>query len=182
MSHTDPTDPADPTTDPTTDPTSGATEHEHLFDADEQGAADDDGYQPDPDAPPDFAGRVAQATGELRKLLRASFVATLGMGALVGLWDVVRGTEGLATTAGFLLGAGMATLNLWLLAGGFFAMLRGEGASLRTLLAFGASFLGLVLVAFYVVMAHRDWTLGFALGLTTPAVAGILYGRTLQDE
>lgn len=142
----------------------------------------EDGYQVDPDAPPDVEGRVAQAAGELKKLLRASLLATLAMGGLVAVWDLAQGTGGMPTTLGFLMGAGMATLNLWILAGGFFAILRGQGASIRALLAFGGSFLGLVLLAFYVVMAHREWTLGFALGLTTPAIAGVLYGRTLQQE
>jgi hypothetical protein len=142
---------------------------------------DAEGFQEDPDAAPTAEGRVEQAVGELKKLLRAALLATAGTGALVALWDAVRGHGSFPTTLGFLLGAGLATLNLRVLAGGYFAILRGEGASLRALLAFGGSFFGLVLVAFYVVMAHRDWTLGFALGLTTPALAGILYGRTLKD-
>jgi hypothetical protein len=140
--------------------------------------SDDEGYQEDPDAAPSVEGRIDQMSAQLRALLRASTTATLIMAALVALFDVVRG-GGFPNTLGFIVGASVATLNLWLLAGGFFAMLRGQGASPRALLAFGASFLGLVLLSVFVVTAHRDWTLGFALGLTTPAVAGILYGRRL---
>lgn len=147
-------------------------------------AADDPShgeYQTDPDAPPTVEGRVQQAGAELTKLLRASLLATLVMGVAVGLWDLWRGIDGYPTTMGYLVGAAVATLNLWILAGGFFALMRGEGASGRALLAFGGSFLGLVLLAFFIVLAKREWTVGFALGLTTPAVAGILYGRSLQD-
>lgn len=142
---------------------------------------DADGYRPDPDAPPTVEGRVAQAAGELSKLLRASFVATCAIGALVAVAEVVLGKAGFPTTWGYLVGAGLATVNLWLLGGGFFAIMRGEAATLRALLAFGGSFIAMVLFALFVVMARREWTLGFALGLATPAVAGVLYGRSLDD-
>lgn len=147
-------------------------------------AATDDEYQPDPDAPPTVEGRVEQAQGELRKLLGASALATALMGSGVLLFDLLRG-GGFANTTGFLLGAAVATLNLWLLSGGFFALMRGyasgeRSTALRALLAFGGSFLGLVLLCFWVVLAHREWSLGFAVGLATPALAGILYGRTLE--
>ena len=106
------------------------------------------------------------------------------MGSAVVLFDLVRGS-GYAHTTGYLLGAAVATLNLWLLSGGFFALMRGYAsgertAAVRALLAFGGSFVGLVLLCFWVVVAHREWSLGFALGLATPALAGILYGRTLE--
>lgn len=148
-----------------------------------EGAADDE-YQPDPDAPPTVEGRVDQAQGELRKLLGASALATALMGSAVLVFDLLRG-GGFAHTTGYLLGAAVATLNLWLLSGGFFALMRGyasgeRAAAVRALLAFGGSFVGLVLLCFWVVVAHREWSLGFALGLATPALAGILYGRTLE--
>jgi hypothetical protein len=122
---------------------------------------------------------VAQAMVELRKLLVASAMATALMGSLVLAFDLVRG-QGFDHTVGFLVGSGVATLNLWLLSGGFFALMRGEPASLRALLAFGGSFIGLVLLCFWVILVRREWTLGFALGLATPALAGILYGRSLE--
>ncbi|MBI1949014.1 MAG: hypothetical protein HYS27_25220 [Deltaproteobacteria bacterium] len=150
----------------------------------EQDAPDDE-YQPDPDAPPDVEGRVAQAQGELHKLLRASAIATASLGAAVLIFDLVKG-GGFDTTVGYLLGAAVATLNLWLLSGGFFALMRGHAgvdgkASWRALLAFGGSFVGLILLCFWVVMTHREWSVGFAIGLATPALAGILYGRSLEQ-
>lgn len=144
----------------------------------------DDEYLPDPDAPPTAEGRVEQAQGELKKLLVASGLATALMGSAVLLFDLVKG-GGFANTTGFLLGAAVATLNLWLLSGGFFALMRGHAAgegstAWRALLAFGGSFVGLVLLCFWVILARREWSLGFALGLATPALAGILYSRTLE--
>ncbi len=146
--------------------------------------AGDDEYQPDPDAPPTVEGRVQQAQGELRKLLTASVTATALLGAVIVVIDVLRGA-GFATTTGYLLGAAVATLNLWLLSGGFFALMRGYAgadgaASWRALLAFGGSFVALLLLCFWVVLARREWSIGFAIGLATPALAGILYGRTLD--
>lgn len=162
--------PADPSAAPSADP--------------DEGAAAEDEYLPDPDAPPTVEGRVDQARGELRKLLVASGIATALMGSAVLIFDLVRG-QGLNHTTGYVLGAAVATLNLWLLSGGFFALMRGHATgerttALRALLAFGGSFLGLVLLCFWVVLTHREWSLGFALGLSTPALAGILYGRTLE--
>ncbi len=144
----------------------------------------EDEYHPDPDAPPTAEGRVEQAQGELRKLLRASAMATALMGSLVLIADLVRGS-GFDTTAGYLVGAAVATLNLWLLSGGFFALMRGHAgadgkSSVRALLAFGGSFVGLILLCLWVILTRREWSLGFALGLATPALAGIIYGRSLE--
>lgn len=146
----------------------------------------DDEYQPDPDAPPTVEGRVDQARGELGKLLRASAIATAALGSVIVVIDVVRGA-GFATTTGYVIGAAVATLNLWLLSGGFFALMRGYAgadgkAGWRALLAFGGSFVALILLCFWVVLARREWSIGFAIGLATPALAGILYGRTLDRE
>jgi hypothetical protein len=33
-----------------------------------------------------------------------------------------------------------------------------------------------------VVLTHKEWVLGFAVGLTTPAVAGLFYARTLKQR
>lgn len=147
-------------------------------------ASADDEYLPDPDAPPTVEGRVAQAQGELRKLLVASAMATALLGSAVLVFDLLRG-GGFANTTGYLLGAAVATLNLWLLSGGFFALMRGQAgvdgkASWRALLAFGASFVGLILLCFWLVLTRREWSVGFAVGLATPALAGILYGRSLE--
>ncbi len=156
--------------------------HEPFEDGDAPPADDD--YLPDPDAPPTVEGRVDQARGELNKLLVASAIATALMGSAVLIFDLVRG-GGIPNTLGYLLGAAVATLNLWLLSGGFFALMRGyasedRAGAWRALLAFGGSFVGLVLLCFWVILARREWSLGFALGLATPALAGILYGRSLD--
>jgi hypothetical protein len=140
--------------------------------------SDDDEYQPDPDAAPTVEGRVQQAAAELQKLLRAALVATGAMAAMVGAVDVWRG-KGFDNTVGYLVGAAIAVLNLRLLAAGFFSAMHGEAMSKRAVVAFLGSFLGLVLAAIFVLVAHKEWTLGFALGLTTPALAGIVYGRSL---
>lgn len=157
----------------------------HDPEAPDAEARADDEYQPDPDAPPTVEGRVAQAQQELRSLLVASALATALLGGAVVIFDVVRG-GGFANTTGYLLGAAVATLNLWLLSGGFFALMRGQAgvdgkASWRALLAFGASFVGLILLCFWVVVPRREWSVGFAIGLATPALAGILYGRSLEQ-
>jgi hypothetical protein len=146
---------------------------------DQNDDVDDDTYVEDKDAAPTLEGRVAQMRGELRKLLSASAAATLLIGGAVAVVDVWRQT-GFVNLCGYLVGAAVATVNLWLLAGGYFQVLRGSRMSAQALVAFLGSFVGLVLLAAWIVFTHRAWTLGFALGLTTPAVAGMLYGRTLK--
>ena len=147
------------------------------FDDAARGDVDDD-YREDPDAAPTVEGRIEQASTELTKLLRASFAATTLMALLIASVDAWRG-RGFDNTVGYLIGAAVAVVNLRLLAGGFFQVMRGSAMSARAVIAFLGSFLGLVLLAAWIVLTHRAWTLGFALGLTTPAVAGILYGRSL---
>ena len=142
--------------------------------------AEEDEIHPDPDAAPTVEGRIDQAVAELRKLLRSAATATAIVAAILALWDVTHG-EGFALTTGFLIGAAVATWNLWLLANGWFAVMRGRALSPRSFAAFGGSFFALIAIAFFVVLLRREWVLGFALGLTTPALAGILYGRTLKS-
>lgn len=139
---------------------------------------DADAYQPDPDAAPTVEGRVSQAADELRKLLRAAVIATIAMGTIIALVDVWRGV-GFDATTGFLFGAAAATFNLRLLAGGYFALMRGEAMSARGVLAFLGGFTALVAISLFVVLFHREWTLGYALGLTMPAAAGLVYARSL---
>ena len=137
----------------------------------------DDEYQPDPDAAPTVEGRVAQAREEMKKLMRASLYATLSMGALFLVWDLAK-CPGLPNTIGYLCGAAAATLNMWSIGGAFYGIMR-ESAG-RSLLGILGSFLGLVALAVIVVLTHKDWVLGFAVGLTTPAVAGMFYARTMK--
>lgn len=141
------------------------------------GPLGDDEYLPDPDAAPTVEGRVEQARAEMKKLMRASVYATLTIGSVFLAWDLWRGA-GLPNTLGFVCGAGAATLNMWSIGGAFYGFMR-ETAG-RSLLGILASFTGLVVLAVIVVITHKDWVLGFAIGLTTPAVAGLFYARTLQ--
>jgi hypothetical protein len=154
-----------------------------VIDDDERASDDasDDEYQVDPDAAPTAEGRVEQARGELRKLLRSAAAATAIFGAAVVVIELVRGGS-YDTSTGYFVGAAIATVNLMLLARGWFAVMLGRAMSAGAVLAFMASFFVLVGVAAFVVVAHREWVLGFALGLTTPALAGILYARTLKDR
>lgn len=140
---------------------------------------DDDEYQPDPDAAPTVEGRIAQARAEMRKLMRASLYATLVMGGAFLLWDLVKEPD-LRNTLGYLCGAAAATLNMWSIGGAFYGIMR-ETAG-RSLLGILGSFLGLVILAVIVVLTHKEWVLGFAIGLTTPAVAGLFYARTLKQR
>ena len=135
-----------------------------------------DEYLPDPDAAPTVEGRVEQARAEMRKLMRASVYATLSLGAMFLLWDLTHGT-GLPNTLGYLCGALAATLNMWSIGGAFYGVMRDSAG--RALLGILGSFLGLVALAVIVVFTHKDWLLGFAVGLATPAVAGMFYARTM---
>jgi hypothetical protein len=140
---------------------------------------EDDGWNPDPDAPPTVEGRIAQALEELRALLRstvlAAVVATL---ALAGV-DLARG-QGFALSSGFALGASAATINLWLLGSGIVALVRGERRDVvRALVVLGGAFTGLLALCAWVLAARRGWTVGFALGLSLPALGGLLYARRL---
>jgi hypothetical protein len=68
-----------------------------------------------------------------------------------------------------------------MLAGGFYAAMGGRFQVTRALLGFVGSFASLVFLAFWVIFWHRAWTLGFALGLATPALSGLVYARWQKD-
>lgn len=137
----------------------------------------DDEYQPDPDAAPTVEGRVAQARAEMNKLMRASLYATLALGAMFLAWDLLK-SQGLPNTLGYLCGAAAATLNMWSIGSAFYGIMRDSPG--RSLLGILGSFFGLVALAVIVVLTHKDWVLGFAVGLTTPAVAGMFYARMMK--
>lgn len=139
----------------------------------------DDEYLPDPDAAPTVEGRIEQARAEMKKLMRASLYATIVMGAAFVAWDLVKGPD-MRNTLGYLCGAGAATLNMWSIGGAFYGIMR-ETAG-RSLMGILGSFFGLVVLAVIVVLTHKEWVLGFAVGLTTPAVAGLFYARTLKQR
>jgi hypothetical protein len=152
---------------------------EHTRTDDDKDAPVDDEYLPDPDAAPTVEGRIEQARAEMKKLMRASLYATLVMGAAFVAWDLVKGPD-MRNTLGYLCGAGAATLNMWSIGGAFYGIMR-ETAG-RSLMGILGSFFGLVVLAVIVVLTHKEWVLGFAVGLTTPAVAGLFYARTLKQR
>ncbi len=140
---------------------------------------DDDAYLPDPDAAPTAEGRAAQAIVEMKRLVWASLQVSVAIAiAIVCVeWALGRAHH---TSLGFVLGAGAATVNLWLLASGILQLSRDDGATTRGAVALVGSFTGLVVCAAWVVFFARTWTLGFALGLAVPALGGLWYARTLS--
>jgi hypothetical protein len=137
----------------------------------------DDEYHVDPNASPTVDGKLDAMGKDLRRLTRASLVATLCAGGLLALTDLWNGA-GFHTSIGFVVGGGLSTLNLWILAGGYFAIVDKRAAVPRLLLSVVGSMVVMFGVALYVIFAKREWTLGFALGLAVPALGGILYGVT----
>ncbi len=146
-------------------------------DAGAAGGWGDDDYVVDETASPTVEGKLDNMGKELRRLTRASLVATLFAAALLGLTDLWNG-GGFHNSVGFLVGGGLSTLNLWILAGGYYAMVDQRAVVPRLLLAVVGSMVVMFGVALYVIFAKREWTLGFALGLAVPALGGILYGVT----
>ena len=137
----------------------------------------EDEYVVDETASPTVDGKLDSMGRELRRLTRASLVATVFAATLLALTDVWNG-GGFHTSVGFLVGGGLSTLNLWILAGGYYAMVDQRAVVPRLLLAVVGSMAVMFGVALYVIFAKREWTLGFALGLAVPALGGILYGVT----
>lgn len=135
----------------------------------------DDEYIVDETAPPTVEGKLHVMAQDLRRLIRTSLATTVGVALLIGLMDLWHG-HGFSTTTGFLVGGGLATLNLWVLAGGYFAVVDQRAVVPRMLFAFTGSMVLMFGVALYVVLAKREWTLGFALGVAVPALSGIFYG------
>jgi hypothetical protein len=133
-------------------------------------------YETDPTAGKTPEERVAMAKAELARLMRSSVIATGAVLTLLLIADGIHG-RGFDNSAGFALGAGTAALNLWILAGGYMALLDGRLATTRLLIAFGASFLLLVSTAAFVLSTMRGWTIGFGLGIASPALSGLVFAR-----
>jgi hypothetical protein len=105
-------------------------------------------------------------------------VTGLIAGALYG-FERLRGSDG-SLTSGFLLGAATAMVNLVVLGRASLSLF---GGSLRTgpaLLGFGLSLGILVAAAMWTVAFHPSWLVGFALGLASPALVGIVYAMQLS--
>ncbi len=105
---------------------------------------------------------------------------TVAAGLLLFLTDLWN-QQGYATTTGFLVGAVLATVNLWILAGGYFAMVDGRAVLPRLMLACIGSMVVMFGVALFVIVAKHEWTLGFSLGIALPALSGIVHGLTRSE-
>ncbi len=155
------------------------TAGEHA-DGDKDDADKDDwGWTEDPDAPKTVEATLDAMGADLRKLTRSSLIATLGV-ALVLLLVEANAGAGFKVTTGFLLGGGLATVNLWILAGGYFAVVDQRATIPRVLLSTVGSLAALLGVALWIILSHPEWSLGFGLGLAVPALGGILYA--LQNK
>lgn len=152
-----------------------------IDDDDARREPDDDEYLPDPDAAPTAEGRERQALDEVHKLLGAAAMASAAMFVLIAVLETWSG-RGYGASFGFLLGAGLSALNVWLLARGVAGALRGDRVNVRAIAVVIGGFVMLLVFTLYVVLAHRGWTIGFALGLATPALAGLLYARRLSTH
>ncbi len=143
---------------------------------------DDWGWHEDPTAEKTVDGKLNQMGRELRQLTAASLVATLIVAAAVGVVEHLQG-NGFPNTCGFVVGGVLAIVNLWILAGGYFALIDRRALTLRVLLAALGSLVVLLGAGLYLLAAHRSWTVGFATGLTIPALGGILHAfRRAREE
>lgn len=149
--------------------------HDNASDDDK----DDWGWTEDPDAPKGVDATLDAMGADLRKLTRSSLIATLGVALVLVLVEANAG-NGFNVTTGFVLGGGLATLNLWILAGGYFAIVDQRATIPRVLLSTVGSLGVLLGVALWIILSHPEWSLGFGLGLAVPALGGILYA--LQNK
>jgi hypothetical protein len=140
---------------------------------------DDDTYHVDPDAPQGVQATLDAMGKDMRRLTRSSLIATVGVAVVIAIVEAAAG-HGFAVTKGFLLGGCLATANLWVLAGGYFAIVDGRATGPRVLLAAVGSLALLLGAATWVVFFRSTWSVGFGLGLAVPALGGILYA--LQNK
>lgn len=138
----------------------------------------DDDWHVDPDAPQGVQATLDAMGQDLRKLTRSSLIATVGVALVLFLVELGTGGAGFNVTKGFVVGGGLATVNLWVLAGGYFAIVDQRATAARVLLATVGSLALLLGVALWIVLVKRDWSVGFGLGLAVPALGGIVYAAT----
>lgn len=143
-------------------------------DAADTGYDDSDTYHEDPDAPQGTQATLDAMSKDLRRLTRASLIATVGAALLIGIVEGAVG-HGFNVSTGFVLGALLATMNLWVLAGGYFAIVDGRATGPRLVLAAVGSLSLLLGAALWVVLFRQQWSVGFGLGLAVPALGGIVY-------
>jgi hypothetical protein len=132
-------------------------------------------WHEDPDAPTTTEGRLDAMGRELRRLTAESLASTLVVAVVIALLEAWNGA-GFPHSKGFLLGGTLATLNLWILAGGYCAIVDGRAVLPRVALAAVGSLTVLLAVAIAVVFLQSSWALGFGLGLAVPALGGIVHG------
>ena len=146
--------------------------------ADDAGPADDE-----VSSEPELSSheRARRADEDVQRLTRYGVLLSVAA-VLVAALAALFGVKGAASFApGLAIGCAVATVNLRVLARSGWAVLSGEGAA-RALLGFGVSFLVLVSAAFWLVLAHRDWLIGFGVGLGLPAAVGLWYGIRLGRD
>ncbi len=152
---------------------------EHDIGYDKKG--EDDDWHVDPDAPVGVDATLDAMGADLRKLTRSSLIATVGVALVLFLVELAAAGEqgsGFNVTKGFVVGGGLATVNLWVLAGGYFAIVDQRATAARVLLATVGSLALLLGVALWIVLVRREWSVGFGLGLAVPALGGIVYAVT----
>jgi hypothetical protein len=140
---------------------------------------DDDRWTEDPNAPQGVDATLDAMVKDLRKLTRASAIATVGVALVLVIAEAANGGA-FNVTRGFVVGAVLATMNLWVLAGGYFAIVDRRATALRVLLATVGSLTLLLGVALWIVVARREWSVGFGLGLAVPALGGIVDAQQNQ--
>jgi hypothetical protein len=117
----------------------------------------------------EHAAMVKRAHAQARLLTLSSVITTAG-GSLLA-FALAPGP----TAWGVLLGSSVMTANLYVLAlllGK--VLLEEENRGLFSVML-GASFLGLAGASAWVVRAYPDMALGFGLGLSVPAMAGMVF-------
>lgn len=134
-----------------------------------------DTWHEDPSAPKTTEGRLDAMGADLRRLTRESLASTIAVAVVIGLLEAWNGA-GFPHSKGFLIGGTLATLNLWILAGGYFAIVDGRAVLPRVALAAVGSLTVLLAVAIAIVFLQPSWALGFGLGLAVPALGGIVHG------
>jgi hypothetical protein len=133
-----------------------------------------------PDADDDPATRGVRALVDRARLLSAAVkvAAVLVLLASVAWAAGVEGARNL--TLGLVFGTLTAIVNLALLAESIWALF--EGRIVSGLVYGGASFVLLVLVAVGIGSIEPAWLLGYGLGITLPAFAGVVFALSPEPR
>lgn len=125
--------------------------------------------------------RRLRAAEDLRLLTRYAIIISV-IGAALSFTAVLLGWPGAETfTRGLLIGCLVSVLNLRVLARAGWALLADRDL-VRALLGFAASFTLLVGAATFLAFRHPELVLGFGLGLSLPAPAGVWFGLKLKAD